>query len=802
MTSAGSESPETKGSESPALVERTKSEEFLRTWHVDEFRRPSMWEKCKSTHKQSQETLRFNAQVAAYYVEDSLDGRLDNGLASNFKSGNKWLFNCCFLQTHIVWHAAVIACCMVHALLAIFEPVPGSGQPRKLWCSVIETLLLCVYAADVVMKVSYMGTKTYFSLNIANGKAWQSAYCFLCLTLALDAFISPFRITRPLRPIVLLLRSRTVRNFYTTVLRIIPSLMRICMFLVFFLLMTAVLMVRLVRGKRTDFFKSSWGAIGELGQLMLTQDNYQEILEDLLKNGELLPVLLFFAFVLIGILFLLQLVLGTVIDTYMAEAQKDMHSTRLKQARGLARAFKILDIHNEGRIRYRVFDELLQRLRPKDTPFERQLKFSLLSDKHMVSQDKGDPGTPFTTAQTGAVQESVDALDFLYLHQVIGESLTSQGKCSGKGTLAPIAKRILENQMYLLVQNMTKILDTAAFLADAEAHKIGPVELNDAFQAMFVAHSVTVIIAGGGIFNLWRNTSQAKAELLLSFGLTIYAMLPQSQGGAAAALGALRNLRLASASPTLTRFARSLMDIFPAMMQMMAFMFVVHYFFAVAALDLLGSYATDFETFQKSWQTLTQVLLGVDTISVVKKTVDRTHWTVGIFFLGFYVIAVMIVLNLITALMVEFYRASLVEDSENDEANREEIARRIQDMLQQVEVCAEFGSALGLKRKSFTGIDALRKSFLSSGSEIVDEELLKQIQKDALVDLVKLHRMRHEYAKDGRDPATLPIPVIQPKKKDDKKMDDKKDGNSGKQDANKTGTIEEEVSKKSEAWVE
>lgn len=45
-------------------------------------------------------------QLAAYYVEDAAEGRLDNGLASNFKSGNKLKLNCCLVQTHILWHVS------------------------------------------------------------------------------------------------------------------------------------------------------------------------------------------------------------------------------------------------------------------------------------------------------------------------------------------------------------------------------------------------------------------------------------------------------------------------------------------------------------------------------------------------------------------------------------------------------------------------------------------------------------------------------------------------------------------------
>ena len=52
------------------------------------------------------EEFEIAVQLAAYYVADATEGRLDNGLASNFKSGNKRKLYCCLVQTHIAWHAA------------------------------------------------------------------------------------------------------------------------------------------------------------------------------------------------------------------------------------------------------------------------------------------------------------------------------------------------------------------------------------------------------------------------------------------------------------------------------------------------------------------------------------------------------------------------------------------------------------------------------------------------------------------------------------------------------------------------
>lgn len=44
----------------------------------------------------------------------------------------------------------------------------------------------------------------------------------------------------------------------------------------------------------------------------------------------------------------MRLILGTVIDTYMDEAQEELRSKRVKQSKGLMRAFSVLDYRNEG----------------------------------------------------------------------------------------------------------------------------------------------------------------------------------------------------------------------------------------------------------------------------------------------------------------------------------------------------------------------------------------------------------------------------------------------------------------------
>eukprot|EP00434_Breviolum_minutum_P041301 symbB.v1.2.036742.t1/scaffold5256.1/size29320/2 len=280
------------------------------------------------------EELENAIQLAAYYVEDAAEGRLDNGLASNFKSGNKLKLNCCLIQTHILWHVLLMTACVLHSLLIVFEPPPSERvASNRGWINAAEIFLMLLYVADILLKVAYMGAGTFLSLK--GSKVWQTTYAALTAVLLIDAVIAPTtRFSRPARPIILVLRSRSIRNFYTTVLRICPSLLKVLGLLLFILMASSLGLARLLRGSQSQYFNSSVATFKEMAVLLLTQDNYKELLNDLMSHGGLVSLLVFFTFVVVGILFLLQLILGTVIDTYMEEAQEELRSKRVKQSKG------------------------------------------------------------------------------------------------------------------------------------------------------------------------------------------------------------------------------------------------------------------------------------------------------------------------------------------------------------------------------------------------------------------------------------------------------------------------------------
>lgn len=739
------------------------------------------------------EEFETSVRLAAYYVEDASDGRLDNGLASNFKSGSVRNFACCLVQTHIVWHAVVISSCVLHSLLVVFEPSLIRG--RRNWTSLTEVILLCVYVADILMKVTYMGAGTFLSLR--GSKVWQTTYAALTALLLLEALLTPCtRLTRPLRPVILVLRSRSVRNFYTTVLRICPSLLKVLTLLLFVLVATALAMARVMRGTNTTHFRSSAAAFQELGILLLTQDNYQALLEDVIGHGCLPSLLFFFVFVVVGICFLMQLVPGTVIDTYMEEAQKEHHSKRVKQAKGLMRAFAVLDLRREGRLRQKAFDRLLQKLRPSDSPFERQLKFSLLSNKYKTPTTR--PSSCTSTPCHGRLDEmspssvsspirppkpqlprlpespekefpqratwpcspepTIDPIDFLSLHTVLELTFKPRrphwdvpGIAGEQPWWSRSAESVIAKPCYELLKRALMLLDAAVFLADAEETQpfcfwASSLQLNDVLHTVFLLQVMVQTLALGSLGRAWRFGGGLHREILLA---TLLSIIWAAGAGSsrlratAAALGCLRSLRLAASCATLARFCQCLADILPAMTQMIGLICVVHYAFASVALELLGRQgAPGFATFLEAAGSLVQVLLGSDGTAVAAEALKKVHPAMGLIFVAYYVIAVLVVLNLVTALMIEFYRASLAENVQHKQKRQDEIISQVQDVLREMEVVENLGFEVSSGYKE-SGIEKLRASFLGNGqADLVDEELLRKVQKEAPTDLVQLHRSK------------------------------------------------------------
>ena len=183
-------------------------------------------------------------KLAALYVHDALNGRLESGAAK--VSAMSRVAQLCFAVQTSNWYLALLAgfggCQM---FLALVEPASTFGAFRAEWadfttCGVVhrggvadfrclgatvalEAVAVALYAADIAMKARYMSWRKFVK------KRWQQIYLALVCLYALDLLLLAAGQPRPFRCLrggALLLRSRTLRRVASAVIAVWDVLWR------------------------------------------------------------------------------------------------------------------------------------------------------------------------------------------------------------------------------------------------------------------------------------------------------------------------------------------------------------------------------------------------------------------------------------------------------------------------------------------------------------------------------------------------------------------------------------------------
>lgn len=672
------------------------------------------------------------SRLASYWVQDAFNGHLENGLALNMMSGDNVRFWCCFVQIHSVWHAVLISSSILHSLLIVFEPVWDSCTCCRLgigyrwhcwdWTHTLQLLCVLLYTADILMKCRYMGFRTFMSFK--GSKSWQTGYAIIVSVLLLDAVLNTgFRFARPLRPLVLVLRSRAVRRFYSTVLKTLPSLAQMGKVLALLLLAFSLVMVRLMRDAGSSFFTGSVQTLYDLGVLLFTLDNYEDLSGELFNAGRYMPTFFFFIFIVIGILFMQQLVLGTVHEFYCVQAKEETSTRKVKKAKGLLRAFGVLDEKKDGMINQSTFGDFLKALRPGDSSLERIMKFNLLANRD-------------------GLVPAIDHIDFLHLERVLDLHFLEHKRRRSQLQLQSVGG--VGAAIYNRWNQLVICADMAMFLADVEDWRIGPLELNDFFQTAFVFDCWWELRKHLSLTSFWQGSAWTDIiEPILAAVLTLQVLLCRLLGWPSAPFCCLRALRIVRLSRGLRTFLEGIATSTPAMMQMLAFIFVVLYIFAVVGHDWLGQYDERFATCHGTAEALAKLMLEVDSVSLVEDVVAHTHPVVYIYFVSYYVATVMVVMNLIISLMLEFYSGSLTHLAQ------EQVENARKEMLDNFENVLSTAQNIRSLNVSFQG--AHDKGVLHQNQiEKISADLLKKINKECKdVDLLALFEKKSE--KKNRD---------------------------------------------------
>jgi hypothetical protein len=140
---------------------------------------------------------------------------------------------------------------------------------------------------------------------------------------------------------------------------------------------------------------------------------------------------------------------------------------------------------------------------------------------------------------------------------------------------------------------------------------------------------------------------------------------------------------------------QSLLIIRPIFIQTITFALIIAYAFAILGYTLFGTHSDYFETPCISVFTMLQLFFGVEFRRVVEDTVSRTAPAAYVFFLCYHVIGVLIVMNLIKSIIIQFYVDSLNKKSilslSADKEKHKQLQERLLSRLHQKEVWKRLG---------------------------------------------------------------------------------------------------------------
>jgi len=327
------------------------------------------------------------------------------------------------LNTSEYLYNAVLIACSINTMSIFFE----ANQCSNVWFErLFQLSIISVFLFDIALKIGYEGLSEYFS------KDWQIVYATVTILMALDCvFHGCLYYTNPFRPVQGVLRARAGRRFFDLLKKMLPTMIH-KMSPIFFFIVVLMVFSCLEFDDRIEEFKSTFYASYNWFFLVFTNDTFDRILPDKVFS-HLSYLLVFFPSIYIGQRFLLSLIIGDTYDTFRQFVKKQVQSERLKEIKGLTKAFSAIDDLKDGVISYLTFKECLHQLYPGTSDEVIALYYELIS---------------------GGSNTGISVLQFLNLRSVLSFKLSL---ITEKTALTPVNDAVMPlillfNRLYAKIQ--------------------------------------------------------------------------------------------------------------------------------------------------------------------------------------------------------------------------------------------------------------------------------------------------------------------------------------------------------------
>mmetsp|Transcript_26414 Transcript_26414/g.39191 ORF Transcript_26414/g.39191 Transcript_26414/m.39191 type:complete len:931 (+) Transcript_26414:243-3035(+) len=711
-----------------------------------------------------------NAKYASLCVLDAFQGRLSNGLATNSKK-SKLMFTIFYIQTSDWFLHIVVLSSILHTLMVFFEPTGQecSGYLSPFTVSVIHVVVFLIQLADVVLKMIYQGFWEYMAHD------WQQLYGTTVFLHFFDLLV--FRktsLTNPLRPVIGLLRARSVRRFFSVVKLMTPSLSETLSPLVAFLMIIAVWcnvwFPRVVEDNQIESLSYNWL------WLLLTNDTYDRLIPSDVERHPLY-IIFFFTVLYIGQRFILSVILGATFDIFTAFTSKQVKKERLKMMQGLVKAFTALDEYKSGFISDQVWRALMLNLYPSMSMEEIALYYELIS--------AGD-------------RRGISLLQFLSLHDVLSFKFERTGGVSiheSQQMLYRYVEYFKDVVFVPVTQTMTKTTNTVLPLVEKKM-LLQYLNWADILMLNLAVHDYALPYTGGivtpctlitfvyiGEFLLrtaacdgrvmelvlqnesiyeWIFVAGTVGMMLLRLSLPVLGvaipsvfqlLTPGRIQDLRTSFRCMRCCRIFHIHGDLAAFMTAIIAVAPIFMQNMMFAVIVAYIFSMLGHIFFGAQLTAWSTPVRAMITVQQLFLPVNLLDVMEEAMAAVHPIAIVYFLGFFLMS-LIIFNLSLTIIIEWYSECLKEkpsDSTKDNEKYDQLFKSIlaralaRKILSNKSETTSFHNYRMVRADGF-GSDH-RMKFVE-GTAAITKKDLASCQKYAKIDLVKMFEEHNKKLKD------------------------------------------------------
>jgi len=453
-----------------------------------------------------------------------------------------------------------------------------------------------------------------------------------------------------------------------------------------------------------NHFRNIFKAVENLFMLS-TLDNFDPIVTESFKLAPQ-SFCFFFPFIILATFFLMSLALAAVFDLYVEDHEKTVVTEAKKEEKSLTKAFAKLDLDGDGKIGFVHFREMLRSLRPQDK-----------EDKHAWMIFK-------TIAKEVDGEAVVDREMFANVAHIMNVSFQklkdaqSPAAQNGHMQFAIWENRIIWLDSLTLLANLDSILlCTVIFSPNFAVHlRLGSVALASAVMGFFYLANKDF-----GFFRHMLNLSWRRGDIgLVVLSLVCHVALsqcdetPVCQASGVCAnpwrkilelLEGLRFFRSFVHHPASRRYVVSVLQVAPVLTHMGGLILTSTYTFAVLSMEVFSQAPSilytdsgvrlnnqcsnplpNFDCFSNAMVSMFQLFLGANwgdvlSISGNPKVLEDASflWKVAtsVWFTGGYIFLGIGLCNVLTALVVEFYKVLVVEAQERARASMRNKVRMV-----------------------------------------------------------------------------------------------------------------------------